>query len=1047
MKHSPVTTWVARIFGVRPEEGRRTILAAVFYFFFVCHVVMVKSASNALFLSRHDPKHLPFLYILVALAVGIIVLLASRVLADPRRHRMRLLSLGGTAGVLLATWAALRFARAPVSPFLYLFGEAAATALNIQFWSVAGDIFNAQEGKRVFGILAGGGMTGSIFGGVLVHQLSPLIGAENLLLTAVGALGLCLAAAGALARLGGRTGVGPRPGTPSLRQAFGYVVGESYPRIFALLMLLSAVLTVVVDFFFRTSARSFLGEDQLAVLFGDLNSYVGVISVAFLFLLSGRILRFFGIFNYLLIVPAGMLLSCLTAMLTPAFLAVFALKIIENSGSLSINQAGLQLLFNPVPNLLRTPARGVIDGFFRKLGYAVGGGLLLLLGAELDRLLLPLLIVGMLVVFAVLLFFLRRHYVRALDAKIRVGSSGPAELRLEDGATREVLLASLDRPDEEAVATALSLLAALPALDIRPQLGRLLSHPSERVRLLAIETVGRRGYQDFLLDLLAVANQGTRRCRVAAIRAIMNIDPLRAGGALAPYLRSVDPGLVAASIEALILTHGYEPGNPALPVLEELLSRGVDATPAERRELARLLGRLGDGPYADRIADYLTDPEPSVRRLAAQSAARVYREAFVPLLLELLTGRDTRGEARQALAGYGDRIVDELERWLNDRDKPLSVRLRIPRLLRMIATPRAGQVLLFSNIQDDAHLRYRIALALSGIRLQHPEIEFDRRWTLEAIERRLESYRYYAPLYDLLARVLPPGFLVIRVLRDRLEQNLEVVFRLLGLIYPYRTIMSIYLRLRGRIAEGAADALELLENLVDREVRERLFPLMEGHVRLLASSPALPWEGAPGEVEAALRTLSESKDLLLRAAAVQARCQRGEDCAGEFPVFCAGEPTMNVMERVLFLESVDIFRQNSVDDLTALAAIAKERSFTDGEYILREGEPGDALYIITSGKANIVKKGRRLLTLGEKASLGGVSLLDQKPHAASAVADGECHTLIIDRSDFMDLVADRVELLHGIFLALTDRLRALLAVNEEGGLSSDTYSDGPTNPV
>lgn len=156
---------------------------------------------------------------------------------------------------------------------------------------------------------------------------------------------------------------------------------------------------------------------------------------------------------------------------------------------------------------------------------------------------------------------------------------------------------------------------------------------------------------------------------------------------------------------------------------------------------------------------------------------------------------------------------------------------------------------------------------------------------------------------------------------------------------------------------------------------------------------------------------------------------------------------MNIMERVLFLESVDIFRQNSLDDLTALAAIAKEKTFADGEFILREGEPGDALHIITSGKAHIVKKDRRLLTLGEKASLGGVSLLDQKPHAASAVAAGECHTLVIDRSDFMDLVADRVELLHGIFLALTDRLRALLAVSEEGGLSGDTYSDGPTNPV
>jgi CRP-like cAMP-binding protein len=156
---------------------------------------------------------------------------------------------------------------------------------------------------------------------------------------------------------------------------------------------------------------------------------------------------------------------------------------------------------------------------------------------------------------------------------------------------------------------------------------------------------------------------------------------------------------------------------------------------------------------------------------------------------------------------------------------------------------------------------------------------------------------------------------------------------------------------------------------------------------------------------------------------------------------------MNIMETVLFLESVDIFKQNNLDDLTALAAITKERTFHPGEHILSEGEPGEALYIITRGRAEIVKKGKKLLAVQERGSLGSVSLLDKKPHAADAIAATECETLVIDRVDFMDLVADRVELLHGIFLALTDRLRALLAVTEEGALAEEEYDDGPTNPL
>lgn len=1048
MNLSVLSRLAARLSGVRPEEGRRTLLATLFYFFFVAHVVMVKSASNALFLSRHNPKDLPYLYIGVAVLVAVVVMCASKTLADPRRRLLRILSLSGVVCGLAACWALLRFDLVPISPVLYLFGEVASTALSIQFWSVAGDIFDPQEGKRVFGILAGGGMAGSITGGLFVQQAGAAIGTVNLILTSAASLFMCLFLAQALARHTGRADALPRQQPLSLRMGFRYVFRESYPRTFGLIMLASVVLTSFVDYFFRTSARELLGEDQLAVLFGELNVYLGVVSGAFLFLFSNRILSRVGIFNYLLIVPMGIVVACTVSVFYPVFLVVYILKIIEASGSLSINQAGFQLLYNPVPTVLRAPTRGVIDGFLRKMGFAVGGVLLLLLAPVLGHPAYEMIIVGLVVVFVVLLLRLRQLYIHSLDEKIRVGARGPADLRLEDAATHNVLLKALASEDTNLMITSLKLLAGIPTVDIRAPLHRLLANRAEKIRIAAIEAVAARGYKEFLFDLLGIINNGTRRERVAAIRAVVSLDPGRAGGALAPYLRSSDPGLVTVAIEALIQMRGYESGNPALGVLEGLLEMGSQASPGVRRETARLLGRLGSGRFSHHLVTYLNDPDTSVRRIAARSAGAVQREEFVPVLLQMLLDREMRREARDALAAYGDRVIDTLEEWLNDRDRPLTVRIRIPRVIRQIGTQRAGEVLLFSNIQDDAFLRYRIALALSGIRLQHPEIVFDRTWALQAVDRRLESYRYYEPIFDRLARYLPPNTLVIRTLRDRLEQNIEVTFRVLGLIYAHRTMMNIHQRLMSERGESWSDAMELLDNIIDRDVRDRLFPILEHHLDLMGLSPAMPWEASLDAVRAALEELSQSKDILLRAATIHTRCQLGDDCAGRYPRLVEGRDTMNVMETVLFLESVDIFRQNNLDDLTALAAITKEKTFRPGEYILREGEPGDALFIITRGSAEIVRKGKKLLTVDEKGSLGSVSLLDRKPHAADAVAVTECVTLFIDRVDFMDLVADRVELLHGIFMALTDRLRALLAVTEEGALADDEgYDDGPTNPV
>ncbi|MBW1807782.1 MAG: MFS transporter [Deltaproteobacteria bacterium] len=1047
MANESISKWVARASGVRASEWRRTLLAAFFYFFFVAHVVMVKSAANSLFLSRHNPQHLPYLYILVAVLVALIVVFASKTLADPRKRFLRLVSLSGVAVILIVSWVLLRFDLLPISPFLYLFGEVSITALNLQFWSVAGDIFDPQEGKRVFGILAGGGMSGSIFGGLFVQYAGVPIGTVNLLLVAAGVLFVCVFLAQRLARHPGRADDLPASQHLSLRDGFKYVVKDNYPRTFGILLLLSAVITSFVDFFFRTSARSFLGEDQLTVLFGELNFYVGVISVVFLFLFSGRILRRMGIFNYLLIVPVGMVMAASGSIFFLGFTAVYILKIIENSGSLSINQAGLQLLYNPVPTALRAPARGVIDGFLRKMGYAVGGGILLLVAPFIGHPAFEFVIMGMVVLFVALLLRLRVLYIRTLDEKIRVGARGPASLRLEDASTHQVLVQTLDSQDDDLVETAVSLLSGISSIDLRPHLQKLIKSKSEKVRLAVIETIAERRYMDFLFDLLGIINSGDRRERVAAVRAVVALDPNRAGGALGPYLKSDDPGLVAVAIEAMIQMQGYSASNPAIGVLENILERGSQGTPGVRRETARLLGRLGEGRYTGHLAAYLADPDPSVCRIAAKSTSYLYREEFVPLLLHMLLDRETRPEAREALAAFGDKVIDLFKEWLNDRERPLNVRLLLPRIIRMIGTQRAGEVLLFSNIQDDASLRHRIALAISSMRLQNPNIKFDRKWALQAVDRRLDSYRYYDLIYRRLACYLPPGSLAIKVLMERLNQNIEVAFRVLGLIYPHRTIMNIFYRLKGARGEAWSDAIELLDNIVDRDIRLRFFPILEDHKNLVKISPAMPWDSTLPEIHERLEELSDSKDLLLRAATIHTRCLLGEDCEDRYPELAKGKDTMNIMEIVLFLESVNIFKENNLDDLTALAAITKEKTFAKGEHILRMGEPGDALYIITKGKADITNQGKRILSIGEKGSLGSVSLLDQKPHAADVIACEHCEVLVIDRIDFLDLVADRVELLHGIFLALTERLRALLAVTDEGALAEEEYDDGPTNPV
>ena len=119
---------------------------------------------------------------------------------------------------------------------------------------------------------------------------------------------------------------------------------------------------------------------------------------------------------------------------------------------------------------------------------------------------------------------------------------------------------------------------------------------------------------------------------------------------------------------------------------------------------------------------------------------------------------DERRAARDALSALGDAIAPLLEEVLNDRTRPAALRYELPRVARQIGTQRAFDVLLYSNVKDDAFLHYRIGVALSWLKEERPEIEADVQHIREAIGRRRELYRQMiGPWRDLRPHLQRPG--------------------------------------------------------------------------------------------------------------------------------------------------------------------------------------------------------------------------------------------------------------------------------------------------
>ena len=132
-----------------------------------------------------------------------------------------------------------------------------------------------------------------------------------------------------------------------------------------------------------------------------------------------------------------------------------------------------------------------------------------------------------------------------------------------------------------------------------------------------------------------------------------------------------------------------------------------------------------------------------------------------------------------------------------------------------------------------------------------------------------------------------------------------------------------------------------------------------------------------------------------------------------------------LIEKVLVLKSLNLFKETPENILADLAPLMKEMQYEQGTEIFKEGETGDCMYIIQQGNIKIHKGNTTLAILKEKEVFGELSLLDADTRSASATADTDCILYKIDQEPFYELMDERPEIAKGFIKILCQRLRTM----------------------
>ena len=145
------------------------------------------------------------------------------------------------------------------------------------------------------------------------------------------------------------------------------------------------------------------------------------------------------------------------------------------------------------------------------------------------------------------------------------------------------------------------------------------------------------------------------------------------------------------------------------------------------------------------------------------------------------------------------------------------------------------------------------------------------------------------------------------------------------------------------------------------------------------------------------------------------------------------------------LKNVAIFRDLDDNEIAEIAEVCREEKFVSGEYIFREGEHGNRLYLIVEGEVRISRdvpgSGEEALAILKPGALfGEMAVFDRTERSTHAISNGGTTVLTITRADFEMLLDFNREMAYKVLWSVTrvlsgrlrntnDSLRSFLAMS------------------
>jgi len=1018
---------------IHPEETRMVSLMAVLFLCLQAGQGLGENAAFALFLSSVNVDYLPYMYMGLGGVVFLASIIFSASLSRFQNSSVVINLLAGTVLLFSVEWILIVLVGNSVSyPVLWLTTYGLSVVLGTLLWTVAGEVCDARQAKRLFPLFTSMGILGSVLGNSVTGIIATIAGTPSLIIAYVLLLGVGFVVVRKIAGDYFR----PEPEVNirfslwnDLKAGYEFMRGSQLFQLIAISSILYSILYFTVDFPFseRVASQYLDNAAGLAGFKGLFTSLTTAVTFLVSLFLANRLYTKLGIVNSVLIMPLTYVGTFILFFVSFNFWGAVGARFGQLVILGGLGGTAWNALFNVVPSDRRGQVLSFNNGVPAQIGVVLSGLLIILSRQALETQDILLLGLGVAVIAVQVTRKMRPAYGEALLDALRAGR---AEVFSEDD---ESFAGYKDDPS--------ALQVILQALhDSRPDTRRLGS-----------EMLGRMGNPLAVPDLVDRLYDDIASVRAAATRALADLGARTVIGEIILGLDDEDdsvreqtlaslPKLGVASspeliriLERLLKDKSAKIRAQAIVVLVYLGEVKTAQAPLSRllkgKDVStRLIGLNaviqiivnGNGvlPLKVDLVVHISDESPLVRRKAVQALSLLKDEAHIELFIGCLSDGDV--EVRELASGSLKQV------WPKSRDAIIQI--------------------LEGKKKDSLNA------ALGAIPPGDPEILHTLRGYVQS---EVMNIWYLRTLVNSLTVKRGGIALLVDTLKHRTSLSEERLIKAVGLFGNMQAMDIVRRSVNAGDASTRAAALETLETLGDPMITKEVLPILD-RGGIFSSDDEQKIE--PSVV---VGGLLESDDYWLRAISARAvfdlklmehlpllkklkadpvplvrqaaqNALAGMDGKGKMKTL----KTLSTLDRVLLLREIPMFSRLSPEDLEQIADVAQEQLFPNKSVICHEGEPGDSLFIIVSGIVSVIKKtggGEATLAVRKDGEfVGEMAVLESSRRSATLRAEGDVRMLVLDGSSFKAILRDRPEVAISVLQHMSRRVREL---NERVGMS------------